>query len=89
MSERAPEFWRGSRARRRREIVATDIDPVALDSAKKHASLDPYPARIQVTDASPDHLGPKFDLVVANILEGPLRELAPSLGAALAPGSLC
>lgn len=30
--------------------------------------------------------GPRFDLVVANILEDPLCQLAPALTAALAPG---
>jgi ribosomal protein L11 methyltransferase len=36
----------------------------------------------------PDHWGARFELVVANILEGPLRELAPNLSRALTPGGV-
>jgi len=36
--------------------------------------------------AAAGSLGPRFDLVVANILEEPLRQLASALSNALAPG---
>jgi len=37
---------------------------------------------------APDHWGARFDLIVANILEAPLRSLAPALCRALAPGGV-
>jgi ribosomal protein L11 methyltransferase len=67
-------------------VVATDIDPAALLEARANAALDSYPGELQLSDAAPDHWGPRFDLIVANILEGPLHVLAPSLARALQPG---
>ncbi|MFL5814978.1 MAG: 50S ribosomal protein L11 methyltransferase [Bdellovibrionia bacterium] len=75
-----------ARARGARFIVATDIDPIALSSAKSNTALDPTPVEILLSDALPDFWGPRFNLVIANILEGPLRMLAPALSRALAPG---
>ena len=69
-------------------VVATDIDPHAFAATQVNSELDSHAVEILVSDAKPDHWGPCFDLVVANILEGPLRELAPSLVAALAPGGV-
>ena len=37
---------------------------------------------------APDHWGPRFDLVIANILEGPLQRLAAPLSSALAPAGV-
>lgn len=75
-----------ARARGASDIVATDIDPAALDSAAAHAALDEREVEIQLSSELPDHWGPRFDLVVANILEEPLRGLAPCLVRALRPG---
>jgi ribosomal protein L11 methyltransferase len=75
-----------ARARGARFIVATDIDPAALASARAHAALDKHPVEIHIGSEAPDRWGARFDLVVANILEAPLRELAPALGRALIPG---
>jgi ribosomal protein L11 methyltransferase len=66
--------------------MGTDIDPVALASAKAHSALDAHPIEIQLSAAAPDHWGTHFDLVVANILEAPLRDLAPALSRALRVG---
>lgn len=66
-------------------VVGTDIDPVALDAARANAALDAHPVNILIADASPESWGPRFDLVVANILEGPLRKLAGELANSLAP----
>ncbi len=74
-----------ARARGARYIVATDIDPVALACARAHAQLDGGPLEIQFASENPDHWGPRFGVVVANILEEPLRALAPALRRALAP----
>lgn len=67
-------------------IVGTDVDPLALDWAKKHCALDPSQVDVLLTTAAPDAWGPRFDLVVANILQGPLEQLARQIAAALAPG---
>jgi ribosomal protein L11 methyltransferase len=76
---------RTARARGTPFVVGTDIDPVALESARANATLDPSPVEILVTDAPPDHWGARFDLIVANILEKALIDLALSLSRALTP----
>ena len=76
-----------ARARGASFVVGTDIDPAALDSAAAHAGLDVSVTPIDFTNAPPDTWGPRFDIVVANILESPLLELAPSLVAAMRPGA--
>lgn len=77
-----------ARARGARFIAATDIDPVALASAKSNIALDPSETDILLSDMLPDSWGPRFQLVIANILEGPLRMLSPALSQALAPGGI-
>jgi ribosomal protein L11 methyltransferase len=67
-------------------VVGTDIDPVALAAARENVTLDDSDVAVHVGDEPPDAWGARFDLVVANILEEPLRALAPQLKAALAPG---
>jgi ribosomal protein L11 methyltransferase len=74
-----------ARARGAQFVAGTDIDPNALKAAAANASLDGHSIEMQLGGYMPDHWGARFDLVVANILEGPLRELAPALGRALAP----
>ena len=66
-------------------IAATDSDPVALEAARKNASLDKTPIPISITDAAPDFWGSCFDLVIANILESVLRDIASGLITALVP----
>jgi ribosomal protein L11 methyltransferase len=77
---------RVARARGARFVVGTDIDPNALSEASALVQLDAHPFEILISDSAPDHWGARFELVVANILEGPLRELAPALARALVPG---
>jgi ribosomal protein L11 methyltransferase len=79
---------RVARARGARFIVGTDIDPAALASARAHAALDGSGVEIHFSADRPDHWGARFDLVVANILEGPLRSLARALANALRPGGI-
>lgn len=69
-------------------ITATDIDPQALASAQTNIALDSTPIDICLSDQLPDHWGSAFELVVANILEGPLRSLSRNLSAALTPGGI-
>ena len=69
-----------------RHVVGVDIDPQALlatsDNAQRNQLAD---------DAMPVYLPPKapsdqVDIVLANILAGPLAELAPQLSALTRPG---
>lgn len=74
-----------ARARGANDCVGTDIDPEALQAAQSNAALDPNPGQILFVHQLPDYWGPRFNLVVANILEAPIRELSPHLTQALAP----
>lgn len=75
-----------ARARGARWIAATDIDPAALRAAQANCALDRSSTEILLSDHSPNHWNAHFDLIVANILEEPLRGLAAALHQALAPG---
>ena len=60
------------------EITATDIDPQALATTVANAADN----GVVLTVAAPESLAPgTFDLVLANILAGPLIELEPLLAA--------
>jgi ribosomal protein L11 methyltransferase len=74
-----------ARARGAFFVAGTDIDATALAVARAHGDLDSHPIGIHFGSESPDHWGAHFDLVVANILEAPLRDLAPALSRALRP----
>lgn len=66
-------------------VVAVDNDPDALDVAR--ANLAAHPALgSTVTLAGSIPAGERFGLVVANLVLGVQRILAPAIGAALAPG---
>jgi ribosomal protein L11 methyltransferase len=86
----ALKLWPEARA------IATDIDPVAVDVARENAGINGVPLgdgvgelQLAVADGT-DHpllaAGAPFDLLIANILAGPLIELAPAFASALAPG---
>lgn len=78
--------------------IATDIDPVAIDVARENAAINQVRvghgagelllAHAEGTDSPMLSARAPFDLIVANILAGPLVELAPSFAAALAPGGV-
>lgn len=67
-------------------VVGTDIDLPSLEVARLNAALDASPIPIVFSTEEPDTWGPKFDLVVANILEDVLIQLAPLVCKALVPG---
>lgn len=81
-------------------IAASDIDPVAIEVTAENAVVNRIPASLSgghapghialVTAAGLDHHRLRgrapYDLIIANILAGPLIELAPVLSHALAPG---
>lgn len=86
----ALHLWPSARA------VASDIDPVAVDVSRENAAINGVklgngPGRLTLVAASGvDHpaiaSGAPYDLVIANILAGPLIELAPGIGAAVVEG---
>jgi ribosomal protein L11 methyltransferase len=66
-------------------VDAHDIDPQALLATRENAAANGVGAAVTV-HATPDTLPTDADLVLANILSGPLVELAPRLARLLAPG---
>ena len=76
--------------------IATDVDSVAVDVARDNAAINhvrlghgPGELLLAVADGMDSPMlvaRAPFDLVIANILAGPLIELAPDFAAALAPG---
>jgi ribosomal protein L11 methyltransferase len=78
------------------KCIATDIDPVAIDVARDNAAINHVkvghrPGEVLLAQAdgmdSPVlSARAPFDLIIANILAGPLIELAPDFANALAPG---
>lgn len=79
-------------------ITASDIDPVSIDVTAENAALNNIPlgmkqGQIALCAASgTDHAliqqRAPYDLVIANILAGPLIELAPSLSQILREGGV-
>jgi ribosomal protein L11 methyltransferase len=86
----ALKLWPASRA------AASDNDPVAIEVSAENAAInDVRPGRARgrlelIVAAGMDHprlqARAPFDLVIANILAGPLIALAPSVAKAIAPG---
>jgi len=78
------------------KCIATDIDPVAIDVARENAAINGVTLGhgagellLAVADGMDSPMlaaRAPFDLLVANILAGPLIELAPDFAKALAPG---
>lgn len=76
--------------------IATDIDPVAVEVARDNAAINGVKLGhgtgellLGVADGMDSPLlsaRAPFDLIIANILAGPLIELAPDFAKALAPG---
>jgi ribosomal protein L11 methyltransferase len=69
-------------------VIGVDIDPQALQSAEFNSSRN----HCQIDYLLPDDFaraypaGTRFDIVVANILSGPLMLMAPMLASRVAPG---
>lgn len=78
------------------KLVASDIDPVAIEVTAENAAVNGVPlgrgrGRVElIIAAGLAHRRLKarlpYDLLIANILAGPLIELAPVLGTAVLPG---
>ncbi|MEO1238073.1 MAG: 50S ribosomal protein L11 methyltransferase, partial [Pseudomonadota bacterium] len=73
------------------QVVASDIDAVAIDVARANLSANGMAGEVE-TEVAAGVDGPlvgaaaPLDLIFANILKGPLIELAPSLTAKLGLG---
>jgi len=61
-------------------IVAIDNDPISVEASKVNAKVNGVELESLLNDTPPAQ---KFDLVVANILAGPLIEMAPKLANAV------
>ncbi|MCX7281622.1 MAG: 50S ribosomal protein L11 methyltransferase [Alphaproteobacteria bacterium] len=77
----------------KRSVLASDIDPVAVEVTRDNARANGVGPLIRAVTA--DGLtnpilvnGALYDLLIANILAGPLTQLAPSIIRALAPGAM-
>ncbi|NCO21432.1 MAG: 50S ribosomal protein L11 methyltransferase [Rhodobacterales bacterium] len=74
-----------------RRVLASDIDPVAVEVAEANAAVNGLADRVICVEAAGfDHptlaAAAPFDLVFANILKGPLIDLAPAMADSVAPG---
>src|SRR3984885_5984765 len=77
----------------KRPVLASDIDPVAVEVTRDNARANGVAPLIRAVTA--DGLanpllagGAPYDLLIANILAGPLTQLAPGIVKALAPGAM-
>ena len=71
--------------------VASDIDPVAVEVSQANLAANDMAGRVTCLEATGfDHPGIQggapYDLIFANILKGPLIDLAPDMAGHLAPG---
>jgi ribosomal protein L11 methyltransferase len=76
----------------RGKVLAVDIDPVAINVARENCALNGVVPQVDFVVANGTKhpsiaVRAPFGLVIANILAAPLLELAPSIVAAVAPGS--
>jgi ribosomal protein L11 methyltransferase len=72
-------------------VIASDIDPVAVDVARANAAANGLGDRLICVEAAGFDQAQlraraPYDLVFANILKGPLLDLAPDMAAHVAPG---
>jgi ribosomal protein L11 methyltransferase len=77
----------------KRTVLASDIDPVAVEVTNDNARANGVAPLVRAITA--DGLtnpilagGAPYDLLIANILAGPLTQLAPAIVKALAPGAM-
>lgn len=69
------------------DVIGVDIDPQAVESAEYNSTRNDCQIDYFLPDGfNCDHPGRTFDVVIANILSGPLRSMATMLCARLSPG---
>jgi ribosomal protein L11 methyltransferase len=66
------------------EVIASDIDPIAVDTARANVAANDLGGRVRCVEAAgfdaPElAAGAPYDLIFANILKGPLLMLAPEM----------
>ena len=77
----------------KRQVLASDIDPVAVEVTRDNARANGVAPLVTAVTAEGltnpllANAAP-YDLLIANILAGPLTQLAPSILRALAPGAV-
>jgi len=74
-------------------VLASDNDPLAINIARDNAHLSRVGRRVRIVTASGFahrelRRSRSFDLVLANLLPGPLLELAPAMRRAIAHGGI-
>lgn len=69
-----------------KRVVGVDIDPQALLATRDNATRNNLPANAMPVYLPDDHPALPTNIVLANILAGPLAELAPKLSNLTAPG---
>jgi ribosomal protein L11 methyltransferase len=74
-------------------VIASDIDPVAVEVALVNVLANDLEGRVNCVesigfDAPALAQAAPFDLIFANILKGPLIDLAPAMAVHLAPGGV-
>ncbi len=62
-----------------KRIVALDIDPLAIENARKNASANDVKRGIDFRNVSPQKLRGQFDMILANLLPQELLPLSPVL----------
>ncbi len=83
----------GAAALWRNLVIATDIDPVAVATARENARANGFSPWIR-TGRAAGLRSPllaqavPFDLILANILAKPLKRMAPEIAGAIAPGGV-
>lgn len=72
-------------------VMATDIDPMAIDVTRENAEANAIAGvELIVADGALDDAitaAAPYDLIIANVLAGPLVSMAPELAAIAAPGA--
>lgn len=68
--------------------VGIDIDPQAIQASRENAQRNGVSDRLDLYLPESQPQGLQADIVIANILAGPLRELSPVIGALPKPGGL-
>ena len=66
-------------------VWATDIDPVAVEEARKNIALNQVAPFIQLSNSPIEHLPTPFSLIVANLFSTTLLALARAMGTAVEP----
>lgn len=74
-------------------VLASDIDPVAVEVAEANVKANGLTGRVHCVeaagfDAPALRAAAPYDLVFANILKGPLIALAPDMAKSIAPGGV-